>query len=215
MCSESRCVSLCNPPCPNDQVCVGGTRCEYGPPAPGGVNEPPPPKRIPFEERTHSMVAFHYGFPSDLELNDDPTPTESVLGVNLRSDIPVAGYLLVGPMLEFGSYEPGYYFDLDVYARARVPIDAKSVQFQIWAGVPIGLTFSFLSGDFARNLEGFALGWNVGVLLGGAVHFSREFGLFTEGGWQEQRMTHDREGGGALSISLQPWVWNVGFVFRD
>lgn len=215
VCSESRCVSLCNPPCASDQVCVGGTHCEYGPPAPGDIKEPPPPRRIPFEERTHSMIAFHYGFPSDLELNDEATPTESVLGVNLRSDVPVAGYLLVGPMLEFGSYEPGYYFDLDFYARARVPIDAKSVQFQIWAGVPVGLTFSFLSGDFARNLEGFALGWNIGVLLGGAVHFSRQFGIFTEGGWQQHLMSHDRVGGGSLSMALKPWIWNVGFVFRD
>jgi hypothetical protein len=151
----------------------------------------------------------------DLDLNGETTPTESVLGVNVRTDVPVAGYLLVGPMFEFGSYEPGYYFNLDFYARARVPIDAKSVQFQIWAGMPIGLTFSFLSGDFARNLEGFSLGWNIGVLLGGAVHFSRQFGIFTEGGWQQQRMTHDREGGGSLSITLKPWVWNVGFVFRD
>jgi hypothetical protein len=215
VCKQERCVSLCNPPCPSDQVCVDGSRCEYGPLVKGGVHEPPPPKRIPFEERNHSMAAFHYGFPSDLELNDETVPTESVLGANLRSDVPVAGYLLVGPMLEFGSYEPGYYFDLDFYARARVPIDAKSVQFQIWAGVPIGLTFSFLSTDFAGNLEGFALGWNIGVLLGGAVHFSRQFGIFTEGGWQQHRMTHDRDGGGSLSISLKPWIWNVGFVFRD
>lgn len=214
MCSESRCVSLCNPPCPSDQVCVDGSRCEYGPPA-KGVHEPPPPRRIPFQERTHSMVAFHYGFPSDLELNDQTTSTESVLGVNLRSDVPVAGYLLVGPMLEFGSYEPGYYFDLDFYARARVPIDAKSLQLQIWAGVPVGLTFSFLSGEFAQDLEGFSLGWNIGVLLGGAVHFSRQFGIFSEGGWQQHRMTHDRVGGGSLSIVLKPWIWNIGFVFRD
>jgi hypothetical protein len=213
VCSESRCVSLCNPPCPDEQTCVGGVRCE--PRAPGGVHEPPPPRRVSFEERGHSMAAFHYGFPSNVLVNDEDGPRDSVLGANLRSDVPVAGYMLVGPMFEFGSYEPGYYFDLDVYLRARVPIDAKKVQFQIWAGVPVGLTFSFLSGDFARTLEGFALGWNVGVLLGGAVHFTREFGLFTEGGWQQHKMSHDRTvGGGDVDLVLKPWIWNVGFVFR-
>jgi hypothetical protein len=192
---------------------VDGVRCEYGPP-PGAVGEPPPPKRIPFEERSYSMAAFHYGFSSDVTLNGEDGPHGPVLGANLRSDVPVAGYLLVGPMFEFGSYEPGYYFDLDIYLRARVPIDAKSVQFQIWAGVPVGLTFSFLSGNFAPNLEGFALGWNVGVLLGGAVHFSRTFGLFTEGGWQQHKMSHDRATGGSVELVLKPWIWNIGFVFR-
>jgi hypothetical protein len=188
-------------------------RCEPRPP--GGVQEPLPPARVPFEERSHSMAAFHYGFSSNVVVNEADGPRGPVLGANIRSDVPVAGYLLVGPMLEFGSYEPGYYFDLDVYLRARVPIDAKSVKIQIWAGIPVGLTFSFLSGDFARTLDGFALGWNVGVLLGGAVHVSREFGLFTEGGWQQHKMSHDRAaGGGDIDLVLKPWVWNAGFVFR-
>jgi hypothetical protein len=188
-------------------------RCEPRPP--GGVAEPPPPRRVSFEERSHSMAAFHYGFTSNVLVNDEEGARGPVLGANLRSDHPLAGYILVGPMFEFGSYELGYYFDLDVYLRARVPIDAKKVQFQIWAGVPVGLSFSFLSGDLARTLDGFALGWNVGVLLGGAVHVSREFGLFTEGGWQQRQMSHDRAvGDGDVDLELAPWIWNVGFVFR-
>ena len=99
------------------------------------------------------MAAFHYGFSSNVLVNDEDGPRGPVLGANLRSDHPLAGYVLVGPMFEFASYELGYYFDLDVYVRARVPIDAKKVQFQIWAGVPVGLTFDFLSGDLARTLD--------------------------------------------------------------
>jgi len=219
VCSEARCVSVCNPPCPSDQVCVEGRSCEYGPPASGAVHEPLPPRRVPFEEKNFSMIAFHYGFPSDVEKRGTSGLHGPALGVNMRSDVPVASYLLVGPMFEFASYEPGYYFDLDFYLRARVPIDTKPVQFQIWAGVPIGLTFSFLSGPPARDLDGFALGWNVGVLLGGAAHFSREFGLFTELGWQQQKMSHDRvvrdrASGGTVLFVAKPWIWNIGFVFR-
>jgi hypothetical protein len=219
VCTEGRCVSVCNPPCPADQICVDGRYCEVGPPRPGGVVEPPPPRRIPFEERSFSMIGVHYRFPTDVMQNGAEGPHGPALGVNLRSDVPVAGYLLVGPMFEFASYEPGYYFDLDFYIRARVPIDAKAVQFQLWAGMPIGLTFSFLSDDYALafepDLDGFSLGWNIGFLFGGAVHFSRNFGIYSELGWQQHKMSHDRLGGGEVDLEFKPWVWNVGFVLRN
>jgi len=132
--------------------------------------------------------------------------------------MPVAKYFLVGPMLEFGVYDPAYYLDLDLTLRARVPIDAGATKFQFWVGMPIGLTLSFLTDEFARSfrpdIDGFALGWNIGVLFGGAVHFSREFGLFTEFGWQQHEMTHGRETNGSVELVLDPWIWNVGFVFK-
>ena len=164
------------------------------------------------------MLAFHYGFSSNVEVSGDEGPTTSVLGVNVRTDLPVAKYLLIGPMLEFGAYEPAYYLDLDVTLRARIPIEAGDTQFQFWVGMPIGLTFSFLTDDFSRtytpDLEPFSLGWNIGVLAGGAVHFSREFGLFGEFGWQEHTMSHARAETGSVELVLAPWIMNVGFVFR-
>jgi hypothetical protein len=178
------------------------------------VVEPPVPKPVAFANRSYQMLAFHYGFPSDVEFNGEKGAHGSALGVNLRSDVPVVPYFLVGPMLEFASYDPGYYFDLDLLLRARLPIDAKSVQFQLWVGMPVGLTFSFLRERYAREFDSFALGWNIGVLGGGAIHLSREFGLFTEFGWQQQKMTHDRVTGGSVKFRLAPVVWNIGLVFR-
>jgi hypothetical protein len=187
------------------------------PPGPPIVEPPPPPRRS-FAELSHSMLAFHYGFSQTVEVGGDDGPRSSVLGVNARTDMPVVKYFVVGPLLEFGTYEPAYYFDLDITLRVRLPIEAGATRFQFWAGMPIGLTFSFLKDDFARSfapdLDGFALGWNVGVLLGGAVHFSREFGLFTELGWQQHKMSHDRVTTGSVGLVLDPWIWNVGFVFR-
>jgi hypothetical protein len=214
--ADARCVSLCNPPCPSDQVCVEGRRCDVAPSS-APIYEPPPPPRVTFAERSHSLLAFHYGFSSTVDVAGEDGPESSVLGVNVRTDMPVAKYFLVGPMLEFGVYDPAYYFDLDLTLRARIPIDAGAVQFQIWAGMPIGLTLSFLKDEFAASfrpdVDGFALGWNIGVLFGGAVHFSREFGLFTELGWQQHVMSHAR-GTGSVELVLHPWIWNAGFVFR-
>jgi hypothetical protein len=217
VCNGSQCVSVCNPPCPEGQTCIEGRRCDIAPP-PGNVHEPPPPPVLTFAERSHSLLAFHYGFPTELEVADSDGPRDSVLGINLRTDTPIAKYVLVGPMLEFSWFEPGYMFDLDLYLRARAPIDAGSTKLQLWAGVPIGLTFDFLSDDFARrfspDLDGFALGWNVGVLFGGAVHLSKEFGLFSEFGWQQHRASHGREANGNVQLVLQQWIMNLGLVFR-
>jgi hypothetical protein len=165
------------------------------------------------------MLAFHYGFPSDLEVAGEDRPSDSVLGINLRTDTPIAKYVLIGPMLEFSWYEPGYTFDLDLYLRGRIPIDAGTVKLQFWAGVPLGLSFSFLSDDFSTSfrpdLQGFALGWDVGVLAGGAIHLSRQFGLFTEFGWQRHDVSHPRSTDGSVELVLESPVWNVGLVFRD
>jgi len=216
VCSESRCISLCNPPCAPDQFCIEGRRCDSAPQSP--IHEPPPPRPVSFAERSHSMLAFHYGFSSTVDVAGEDGPSGPVLGANARTDLPIAKYILVGPMLEFAVTEPNYYLDLDVTLRARIPIDVGNVQVQIWGGMPIGLTFSFLKDDFAHSftpdLDAFALGWNIGVLFGGAVHFSREFGLFTELGWQQHTMSHGREINGSVELVLDPWILNVGFVFR-
>ena len=219
VCHEARCISLCNPPCRPGEVCVDGRLCEPAPPHPASprITEPPPPRKISFDEKSHSAIAFHYGFPTHVELNDERAPggSSATLGVNLRSDVPVVRYMLVGPMFQFGVYDAAYYFDVDVYLRGRVPIDTESVDFQVWAGIPVGLTFDFLKEDFAPGLDGFALGWNIGVLGGGAVHFSKDFGLMTELGWQRHAMRHGATAGPSVDILLAQWVWNVGFMLKN
>jgi hypothetical protein len=216
VCSQSRCISLCNPPCAPDQFCIEGRRCDHAPQS--AIHEPPPPPPVSFAERSFSMLAFHYGFSSTVDVAGEDGPSGPVLGVNARTDLPIAKYILVGPMLEFAVTEPSYYLDLDVALRVRIPIEVEKIQLQLWGGMPIGLTFSFLKDDFAHSftpdLDAFALGWNIGVLFGGAVHFSRDFGLFTELGWQQHTMSHGRELNGSVELVLDPWIWNVGFVFR-
>src|SRR5687768_15033305 len=45
-CHQGSCVSMCNPPCPSNQVCIDGTRCDFPQPLmappPPGIYEPPP-----------------------------------------------------------------------------------------------------------------------------------------------------------------------------
>ncbi|HYJ09911.1 MAG TPA: hypothetical protein VEX18_12905, partial [Polyangiaceae bacterium] len=133
-CYEGKCVSLCNPPCPAGLECVAGRRCE--PPVPGGaeqpgrVYEPPPPPTKSFEQRTHTLAAFHLGFPGAVDIDGRETDLGSTLGFSIRGDTPIAGYVLIGPMLQFGAWSPdttpepssNYYVDLDLVLRLRAPL---------------------------------------------------------------------------------------------
>ena len=231
-CYSGQCVSLCNPPCPSGLECVDGHRCE--PPLPGSTNarpyEPPAPPVKEFEERSHALLGFHLGLPGSLSTDGAAHDLDTTLGFNLRADAPVAKYVLLGPMLQFGSWrqsEPdrtaagvagpdpqhNYYVDLDLLLRFRAPITTSKLNYQVWVGMPIGLSVDILGDDSVASSVG--LGWNIGVLFGGAVHFSPKFGLFAEAGWEQHRIAHSREKAPDLDFKLQQAVLNLGIVVRN
>ena len=165
------------------------------------------------------MLGFHYGFSGDIK-EPVSAPLVSTFGFNLRGDVPVEKYLVLGPLFQFGTWRPdtnpapdrSYYVDIDFYPRVRLPITTPKIDFQLWAGVPIGLTLDFWGPD-VPGVSTVGIGWNYGLMLGGAVHFTPKIGLFTEVGWVQHKATHDSEPN--LYLHLSQWVLNVGFVFRD
>lgn len=235
VCSAGRCISSCNPPCPEGQSCLEGGYCEPLAPA-TGIYEPPPPPPKPtetFRERIHSGLAFHMGFggsrETDAATGHARADLDTTYGANLRSDIPVAGYLLLGPWFQFAAHradrspkpDRDFLVDVDFYLRGRLPVELDRVALQLWAGVPVGLSLSFLGETSASNggnpnrLSGFGVGWNIGLLAGGAVHFTKKFGMFVEGGWLRHRVGHayeDREGD--VSLVLSQTSVNLGFMFH-
>jgi hypothetical protein len=223
-CHEQRCISLCNPPCPEGLECAQGRRCE--PPLPGGrpgkVYEPPAPPVKSFEERSHTLLAFHLGMPGSVEQDGRRGSLGTTFGFNVRGDAPIAGYVLLGPMLQLGAWSPdvtpepsnNYYVDLDLVLRVRVPITTARFDYQAWLGMPIGVTVDVLGSD-VPNVSGLGLGWNIGVLFGGAVHFTPKFGLFAEGGWLQHKLSHSAEVGQDLDVELQQWCLNLGIVVRN
>lgn len=224
VCARGRCISKCNPPCPPDQVCVGGKYCELRPSEPAPY-EPPPPPQKGFAERSHFALAFHLGFAGGTEVNGAESDLGTTLGFNFRTDVPVVRYLLIGPLFQFGAWRPdlpgpaptrNYYLDVDLFVRGRIPIEVDPINLQFWGGLPIGLTLHFLGEDQAQALESFGIGWNVGVLFGGAVHFTKRFGMFAELGWLQHRASHDRKvGRGSSDFWLGQPNFNVGFVFGN
>ena len=222
-CAQGTCVSLCNPPCPSGLECVEGRRCE--PPLPQSSNarpyEPPPPSQKAFEERSHALVAFHWGLPGNVDRDGTALSSDATLGFNLRADTVLAKYVLIGPLVQFSSWRTdvspktghNYYFDLDLALRFRVPITTSQLNYQLWLGMPVGLSVSFL-GDQSSDVPP-GIGWNIGVLFGGAVHFTPKFGLFAEAGWEQHRFEHKQDNVPDLDLKLQQALLNFGFILRN
>jgi hypothetical protein len=206
---------------------VAGARCQFAAlGSPGAIREPPlPPPAKAFADQGFFMLGFHYGFPGTVEFEPNAgalgaSALASTYGFNLRGDVPIERFLVVGPLIQFGSWRPdaspapsrSYYIDADLYIRARLPISLGSTNLQLWLGVPVGLTFDILGSGMA-NVSGAGLGWNIGVLGGGAVHLTPKLGLFAELGWVQHKVTHD--GDANLYLRLAQWTLNVGFAFRE
>jgi hypothetical protein len=223
-CHEQRCVSLCNPPCPEGLECVAGRRCEppLPGPRPGKVYEPPAPPVKAFEERSHTLLGFHLGLPGKVEQDGRRESLGSTLGFNIRGDAPIASYVLLGPMLQLGAWSPdvtpepstNYYVDLALLLRVRAPITTSRFNYQLWLGMPIGVTVDVLGGDIP-DVSGLGLGWNIGVLGGAAVHFTPKFGLFAEVGWQQHKLSHSADVGQDLDFELQQWCLNLGIAVKN
>jgi hypothetical protein len=220
-CHQGQCVSLCNPACPAGLECVAGRRCE--PPLPGAGSrpyEPPPPPHKAFEELSHTLLGFHWGLPGSVNVDGRDGDADTTLGFNLRADSPIAKYVLLGPMLQLGSWRPTatpaashrYYVDLDLVLRFRVPITTSKLNYQLWLGMPVGISGNIP--DDAANAE-LGIGWNIGVLFGGALHFSPKFGLFAEVGWAQHRFQHSRDALPDLDLALRQPLLNLGIVFRN
>jgi len=222
-CHQGQCISLCNPACPAGLECVEGRRCE--PPLPQSAAarpyEPAPPPVKGFDERSHTLLGFHLGLPGSLDTDGHGQDLDTTLGFNLRADQPVAKYVLLGPMVQLGSWRPdvspeashNYYVDLDFVLRFRAPITTSTLNYQLWLGMPIGLTLDML-GDGGPDTS-LGLGWNIGVLFGGAVHFTPKLGLFAEVGWEQHRIEHSQDPLPDLDYKLQQALLNVGIVVRN
>lgn len=176
-----------------------------------------------FDDRRFFMMGFHYGFGGDVETNGAQTSADSTFGFNLRGDVPIERYLLIGPLLQFGAWRAdvtptpsrNYYIDLSLFLRGRIPITTDSTDFQIWAGVPVGVTFDIL-GQSITGVSDMGLGWNVGVSVGGAVHFTPRLGAFAELGWLQHKMHHGADQGNhGIDFRVAQQVLNLGLVFRD
>lgn len=146
-----------------------------------------------------------------------------------RADSPVAKYVLLGPQLQFGSWRPkpipsaaplarigesehSYFMDFDFVIRFRAPITTQKLNYQLWLGMPVGISVGLPSQSSSLSV---GIGWNIGMVFGGAVHFTSKFGMFAEAGWEQHRIAHSQEHESDVDLKLQQPLMNLGFIVRN
>jgi hypothetical protein len=173
-----------------------------------------------FEEWGHSALGMHLGFAADASQSGNKGALDPTVGFLVSGDFPVGRYVLLGPLVQFGAWHAdflptssrNYTLDLDFAARARLPVTSSWANYQVWVGVPLGLTLDFL-GQEQEGVPGAGLGWNLGILYGGAIHVHPKYALFAEAGFAYQRMSH--RGDQVLDFRLGQWTVNFGTMFRN
>jgi hypothetical protein len=110
--------------------------------------------------------------------------------VGARLEVPVAEFVSLGGMAEFGATSirnanrADLHLDFDFWVKGRYVFALSPFDLEIYVGVPIGMSFAFVDwGDPGRE---FGPGMNSGLLFGGQFLFKRG-GFFAEMGGRFRR----------------------------
>lgn len=230
VCVRGECVSACNPPCADGEVCTEERECVPDTPVPGsGAAEPSPPTPPPDPAGHRFVMGLHSAFGGEADIgvgggssSDGLAPT---VGVHLRAEFVLHDYFVMGPMFVLGAWNTdsfddsdigrSYFFDLDVLARARYPFALGSAAGEAYVGIPVGFTSSFLGKDLRRmsGVGDAGLGYNVGVWLGTQLFFG-PVGIVAELGYLRHSVTHPLDSGlgtdDDFEITTNQAVLNVG-----
>ena len=134
---------------------------------------------------------------------------DATVGIGARFELPVLSFLSVGGFLEWRAAQrdpsPGrdHLFDFDGLIKGRHVIAiGGSLDLEISAGVPVGLTLATMEG-----LDGAFVGVNFGFLGGGALFINDRVGALVEVGLRYHRIYNDPYSFGFLQFAM-----NVGGV---
>lgn len=190
VCHQGRCVSSCNPPCPQGQVCTAELECvpagsgATGPPATGARGQWPSDSGqqggSALSEWTPSegsnaprfIFGFHLGAGGELQddESDEGIDLEPTPGMHLRFDFPIGTYFALGPAFFGGAWT----VDLSGFGGGSVD---RSGYFD--ADLYPRFRYPFAAGDMRFDVYA---GLPIGYTL---VIFNDDLGLAddTEHGW--------------------------------
>jgi len=153
------------------------------------------------------------------------TDLDPSIGFDLRGEIPVLDFLVVGGQFEFLSYlidatdaEREETFSFDAYVRARWVFEAvaDTLFIEPYLMIPLGFTMAVLPDPDGSGDEIWP-GWNTAALLGCQILHGSGFGGFVELGWRHAEAYTSRDviliGQADLSLVLNEMALNVGFVY--
>jgi len=165
----------------------------------------------------------------DAYINDSGTEVdlEPSVGFELRAEVPVLDFLVVGGSFGFlsveaepspwtGAWEREETFSFSGYVRGRWVFEAiRSTLFvEPYVLVPLGFTMAVLP-DGGRDDEIWP-GWNTGVLFGAQLLHRSGFGGYVEMGWRHAEVYREQAtifGTADLSLVLNEMALSFGFVY--
>lgn len=155
---------------------------------------------------------------ADFEYDLDPS-----VGFDLRGELPVLDFLVIGAWFEFLSVEPDAFgwdreetFSFDAYARVRwvFEIIDRTLFVEPYVMLPVGFSLAVLP-EVGGDGDEVYPGWNISVLLGAQLLHASGVGGYLEIGWRHIEVYGDdvTAFGGDVSHAANEMAFNLGFVY--
>lgn len=159
---------------------------------------------------------------NDTKGNADLNPS---VGFDVRSEIPVLDFLVVGGLFQFMSYEPDarnavreetFSFDAFVRARWAFEVVRSTLTLEPYVMFPLGLTLAALPDDDGSG-DDIWPGFNTGILAGAQLIHRSGFGGYFELGWRHaevySRQQYPFVGAVDISLVANEMSINVGVLY--
>ena len=162
---------------------------------------------------THANTALGSG---STEADLDPS-----VGFDLRGELPLLDFLVLGGWFQFMSYEVDASsaereetFSFDAYLRIRWVFEAiaNTLYIEPYVLLPFGFSMAVLPDDDGSGDDVYP-GWNTAVLAGAQILHESGFGGYLELGWRHAEVYHDHRVFGELSLVVNEMAMNLGFVY--
>ncbi len=156
-----------------------------------------------------------------LETESDLDPS---VGFDLRGELPLLDFLVLGGWFEFLSYEVDASgaereetFSFDAFVRIRWVFEAiaNTLFIEPYVLLPFGFSMAVLPDDDGSG-DDIWPGWNTAVLAGAQILHESGFGGYLELGWRHAEVYQDRTVLGAdvrFSYIVNELAMNLGFVY--
>jgi len=161
---------------------------------------------------------------TDTDLGDADTDLDPSIGFDLRGELPVLDFLVIGAWFQFLSVEPDANawdreetFSFDAFVRVRwvFEVIADTLFIEPYAMLPVGFSLAVLPELDGGDGDDIYPGWNISVLLGAQLLHSSGVGGYLEIGWRHVEVYGDDVSGilGDVSHALNEMALNLGFVY--